>query len=322
MNPRKSLLLYLLVVFCLGLILFLFLILRNLQFSFNSDKTASEARQFSFRTEIVSVNTFYKNQQYEQALSLLSRFDDHDLNPGQKHAADMMRAACHKALGLYTTALEDVERAARAKETSFSHFLKGLILEASGSEVNALGAFQDALRLDAEYAPAQERVGDIHFRSGNYEKAYTAYASRKNSERPLSDSALLKQAVCRYFLGQDAEAGRLSGVYLAKAKNQKDMEVAYLIRALSFSAQGQTREAEEAHEKAIAVAQVGSRAFLKYYYALHLLRQKNYPQAVKLLEEIAFVDGDRNAVANYTLGQIFFRSQDFEKSLRYFDRNR
>lgn len=322
MNPRKSLLLYLLVVFCLGLILFLFLVLRNLQINFGSDRGASEARQFSFHTEIVSVNTFYKNQQYEQALALLARFDEQDLSAAQKHAAEMMRAACHKALGLYTTALEDVDRAARSKETSFSHFMRGLIFEASGSEVNAIGAFQDALRLDAEYAPAQERIGDIHFRSGNYEKAFAAYTSKKKSDRPLSDSALLKQAVCRYFLGQDAEAGRLSGLYLAKAKNQKDMEVAYLIRALSFSAQGQTREAEEAHEKAIAVAQVGSRAFLKYYYALYLLRQKNYSQAVKLLEEISFVDGDRNAVANYTLGQIYFRSQDFEKSLRYFDRNR
>ncbi len=322
MNPRKTLLLYLLVVFCLGLILFLFLILKNLPVSWESDKAGVESRRFSFQTEIVNVNTFYKNQQYDQALSVLARFEDQDLSADQRHATEMMRASCHKALGLYTTALEDVERALRSKETSFAHFLKGLILESSGSEVNALTSFQDALRLNKEYAPAQERIGDVHFRQGNYEKAYAAYFSRKKSDRPLSDSALLKQAVCRYFLGQDADAGSLSERYLSKAKNQRDMEVAYLIRALSLSALGQPREAEEAYQKAVAVAQVVNRHFIKYYYALFLLRQKNFSQAVRILEDIAFVDGERSAVANYTLGQIYFRSGDFEKSLRYFDRNR
>ncbi|MBN8218409.1 MAG: tetratricopeptide repeat protein [Spirochaetes bacterium] len=322
MSPRRSFLLYAFVLFALGVLLLGWFLLRGMHFGRPFGGSESQARAFSWRLEINNANTFYKNQQYEQALRLLAGFPVDELKPRQRQTVLLLQASAARALGLYATAIEFGDRALRIEATPFGYFLKGLIQEGGGQLDAAAASWQEALRLDGDYAPARERLGDAAFFRKDYRRAMDYYRKGKGPGGAVSEPAVLKRAAAHYLLGEDGETLKLAEWYLEKSKSARDAELAWLLKAIAAAALDRPRDADEAFQKATGLASLGDKHFYKYYYALFLIRQKQYPQAVEMLGQITFIAGERNPAAHFALGLLYFRNQNWEQSLLYLDRNR
>jgi Tfp pilus assembly protein PilF len=79
--------------------------------------------------------------------------------------------------GHHTVALRQLELAARANESDpESHYLRGLCQRETGDPAGARKSFQDAIRLDREYAPAHNGLGIVYFTNRQYPEAHKAFS--------------------------------------------------------------------------------------------------------------------------------------------------
>lgn len=322
MKARRTFLLYLLVLFGLGVLLLVFFLLRGMDFSRVFGQSDGPGEAFSWKVEINNANTFYKNQQYEQVGRLLAKFPMDSLKPSQRHTVHLMRASALRAQGLYRTALESAQAALGEEETPFVHFLLGLIHEGAGSPAEAQIDFQNALKKDRDFAPAREKLGDLAFRRHEMGRALSWWSKGSALGDSVSEAALLKRALGHYLSSEDGKALSLVTLYLDKSKTQRDAEIAWLLKGMSLAALDRPREADEAFQKAVGIAPMADRHIYRYLYALYLIRQKQFTPALELLAQLAWQGGERNPAAQFSLGLLYFRNENYEQSLNYLGRNR
>src|SRR5512133_3269695 len=171
-----------------------------------------------------------------------------------KSSSDKCDEAKQIAFGLTSTSASASRLEAEASirhlcpDGAAATFMKGYAAEQSGNSERAVISYQEALRLDPEFAPANGRIGIIFLEKNRPDeasieltKAMQGHADplyNKGLARIFTDKKLHSLAIYHYkeaLKSFPADDGLLSGI------------------ASAYSEAGETKNAEEAYKLAIAV---------------------------------------------------------------------
>ena len=322
MNREKNLLLYLISFFVIACFFFLYLFLKNLPQAYQLEKKTKKKSTYSFSSQLHQANVFYNNSRFKDALIKIQETEEKTLSAKQKYIIQIFQASCYKSLGLYQTALARIETALKNKENPFAYFLRATIYKKLGVEKKSIEDLTKSYKLDPFFSPAYEILGDIYFQKQDYEWALEAYSGMGNYKRnPVSGATLLKKALC-YFLLNQSELTLISvDEYLKKIKDRKYLFLAYFLKALSYP-KNNSDQVKEFFELSLQYAATRDIPILYYYYALFLIQENEYSEAIDKLKQLARSDYYSDKFIDTTLGNIYLHLKNYKKSYQYFNKGK
>lgn len=323
MKKNNAYLQWMLLTFLLGFVFFLYLFLSNLNLDTDDDAIITKSQDFSYSHEINNAVTFIHNNQFQIALNLLARLNNLELSDKQFYAIGILESECNKALGLYNTAIENIDNAIKYQEKPFAYYLKGNLLQLMDNRKLAIEAFEKALEVDKFYYYAYEKLGDLFFQESDYRKALTYYHPKQHKRSFISDGSILKISLCHFYLNEMDQALTYNKKYIQISKKKRFIDMAYFLKAINHTVNTTDfDETKDLYEKSISLGNKRSRDVYKYFYALYLIKNNFYKKAIDTLQTVSYGDGIVNPHVNKTLGQIYLINRDFGKSLRFFNKNK
>ncbi|HMA99913.1 MAG TPA: hypothetical protein VKS21_02895, partial [Spirochaetota bacterium] len=233
---NKKTILWLLLIFLLGLLLNIYFFLHNINHP--SEFTAIlQKEKKSYAREVNNAVTFIKNRQYALAADILDEITGAVHKKKQLYTIYLLKAQCNKNMGLFRTALKNTGKALTIKKTAFAYFLQGTVYEKIDKQ-KAMQAYIKAIKTDPEYYYAYEKCGDLHYGKNNFTKALQFYKPEKFKKYYTYDSSLIKIALSFYFLNDYQKSLKYCNKYLEFSLKHLYTETAYFLLALNHAALG------------------------------------------------------------------------------------
>lgn len=238
----------------------------------------------------------------DRALALAPRFDDAHTN----------RAIVLARLGRFAEALEEFKTAIGLRESYYAYLCYGITLSRQDAFDDALGAYDEALRLRPEYPEAYMNRGITLSRRGHYEEALAAHEEAIRLRADYAEAHMNK--------GQTlANVGRLPEAVEALSKAielQPDYALAYVNRARTLAKDNQLTKSLADCDCALALQSHNADAHQARGIALARLRRLE--EACRALERSVSLR-PYNAETYVNLGITLARLRRFENAMEAYD---